>query len=89
MNDSIKTNRKTKTHEENTKKKNIRVVDHIVPLNGYSVELGQYSVCGLHVENNLRIISNKENSSKNNLFEPCSDAELPPCEIELDLSLLD
>ena len=65
------------------------VVDHIVPLNGYSVELGQYSVCGLHVENNLRIISNKENSSKNNLFEPCSDAELPPCEIELDLSLLD
>ena len=65
------------------------VVDHIVPLNGYSVELGQYSVCGLHVENNLRIISNKENSSKNNLFEPCSDAELPTCEIELDLSLFD
>ena len=65
------------------------VVDHIVPLNGYSVELGQYSVCGLHVENNLRIISNKENRSNNNLFEPCSDAELPPCEIELDLSLLD
>jgi len=65
------------------------VVDHIVPLNGYSVELGQYSVCGLHVENNLRIISNKENSSKNNLFEPCSDKSLPPCEIELDTSLLD
>ena len=45
------------------------VVDHIIPLTGYSVTLQQYSVCGLHVENNLRIISNTDNSSKNNNFD--------------------
>lgn len=36
-------------------------VDHIIPLQ-------HSSVCGLHVENNLRIIPLSENSSKNNSF---------------------
>jgi len=57
-------------------------VDHIIPLNGDIV-------CGLHVENNLRIVSVKENSIKNNKFISCSDSELPPCELELDPSLYD
>ena len=56
-------------------------VDHIIPLNGDIV-------CGLHVENNLRIILHKENTVKSNKFISCSDSELPPNEIELDPSLL-
>ena len=57
-------------------------VDHIIPLNGDIV-------CGLHVENNLRIIPIKDNSIKNKKFISCSDSELPPCELELDPSLLE
>ena len=56
-------------------------VDHIIPLNGDIV-------CGLHVENNLRIISHKENTEKSNKFISCSDSKLPPNEIELDPLLL-
>lgn len=36
-------------------------VDHIVPLRGVNV-------CGLHVENNLRIIPLTDNIAKNNVF---------------------
>lgn len=36
-------------------------VDHIIPLNGNNV-------CGLHVENNLKIITREENLQKNNFL---------------------
>ena len=38
-------------------------VDHIIPLKSKCV-------CGLHVENNLRIIPGSENARKNNTFKP-------------------
>lgn len=50
--------------EERSKREHTRyAVDHIIPL------FHKY-VCGLHVENNLRIISWKDNGVKNNKFTP-------------------
>jgi 5-methylcytosine-specific restriction endonuclease McrA len=39
------------------------VVDHVIPLKGRLV-------CGLHVENNLQLLTHEENSRKGNRFNP-------------------
>jgi hypothetical protein len=38
-------------------------VDHVIPLRSYYV-------CGLHVENNLKIVTAKDNIQKSNAFNP-------------------
>ncbi len=38
-------------------------VDHVIPLRSYYV-------CGLHVENNLKIVTAKDNIQKSNTFKP-------------------
>lgn len=41
----------------------VHQVDHIIPLQGETV-------CGLHVETNLRVITKRENVKKRNSFDP-------------------
>ncbi len=41
-----------------------RHVDHIVPITGWDRETGQHVVCGLHVENNLEIMTSSDNLHK-------------------------
>lgn len=48
-----------------TKRTGIRyTVDHIIPFKGKSKKTGEQIICGLHVENNLQIITLQENVSK-------------------------
>lgn len=57
---------KIRTIYEDAQKQGMEV-DHVVPLRGRTV-------CGLHVENNLQLLTKKENGSKNNRFWPDSFA---------------
>lgn len=44
-------------------------VDHIIPLQGRD-EYGEPFICGLHVPNNLQILTAKENVAKRSLYIP-------------------
>jgi hypothetical protein len=45
-----------------------QVVDHVVPLKGVNAA-GEHVVCGLHVHNNLRVVSRRTDALKGQRWE--------------------
>ena len=59
----------TKESKWLTKETNVKhVVDHIIPLYGRDPQTNIHNVCGLHVENNLQVLTKEQNSVKSNFY---------------------